>query len=286
MKSFALPLLAVVMLAGAAHAQDKAAPQPFPDEKPVAANPTEQPTVSSIPLAPPPKDTSHVKVVDYDDETVVHLEGCVNFQTTIMLSDDEHVQSIGLGDSSAWQVTPNKRGNLLFVKPITSFGFSNMTVVSDRHTYNFELRSAPSETCSTGSVIYTLRFNYGAPAATASKPSGPVDPDAFLPPPEKRNTAYTYSGAVGLVPVRVFDDGTSTYMRWAEGVTTPAVYALGTNGGESLVNYAARGHYLVVEQVAKGFVLRQGDQKVTLYNDTYHIEGLDAESPKPRKGGK
>ena len=236
------------------------------------------------PAAPPPPDTSHVKVVDYNEQAVVHLEGCVNFQTMITFGDDEHVQSVGVGDSGAWQVTPNKRGNLLFVKPISSFGFSNMTVVTDRRSYNFELRTESAEMCANGDVVYALRFNYGAPAVAA--PSGPVDPNAFLPPPEKRNTAYTYSGSTELVPIRIFDDGTSTYMRWADGVTTPAIYALGTGNNESLVNYAARGDYLVVEQVAKGFVLRQGDQKVTLYNDSYHVEGLDAASPKPRRGGK
>jgi len=42
----------------------------------------------------------------------------------------------------------------------------------------------------------------------------------------------------------------------------------------------------VIEQVAKAFVLRRGKQSVTLYNDAYHVQGLDADSPKPRKGGR
>ena len=103
-----------------------------------------------------------------------------------------------------------------------------------------------------------------------------------LPVPEKRNTSYTFSGAVDLVPIRVFDDGTSTYMKWAIGASTPAVYALNSDNSESLINYATRGDYIVVEQVAKGFVLRRGELKAVLYNDSFVVQGLDAQSPKPR----
>ena len=236
------------------------------------------------PPAPEPAD-SHFRVIDYNPSGIVRLDGCLNFQTMISLADDEHVQNVGVGNSAAWQVTPNKRGNLLFVKPLTAGGFTNMTVVSDKRSYNFELRNASAAECAAGGVVYSLRFNYAPEPSAAPKTTVPVDPDAFLPPPEKRNSTYTYSGAVELVPLRVFDDGSSTYMHWVEGVSTPAIYALNSDNTESLVNYAARGDYIVVEQIAPAFVLRRGDQKATLYNDSYRLQGLDAQSPRPRKGG-
>lgn len=227
---------------------------------------------------------SRLQTIDYDPAAVVRLEGCVNFQTMISFAPDEHVENVGVGDSAAWQVMPNKRGNLLFVKAIAGSGYTNMTVVSDKRSYNFELRTASASECSRGRIAYELRFRYPpAPAkADAGAPAGPVDPNAFLPVPEKRNAAYTYSGDVTLVPIRVFDDGTSTYMKWAAGVSTPAVYALNPDNTESLVNYATRGDYFVIEQVARGFVLRRGELKTVLYNDTYVVQGLDTLSPKPR----
>ena len=253
-------------------------------------------SVANLPMALSVQTDSRIVTLDYDEGSVVRLEGCVNFQTMITFGKGEHIENVGLGDSSQWQVMPNKRADLLFVKPITAKAYSNMTVVSDKHTYNFELRAAPEDACDHGRAIYELRFNYpvdpataaaaaAAAAAAKSKPAVPTDLNA-LPLPEKRNTAYTYSGDMLLVPLRVFDDGASTYMRWADGTETPAVYAQGPDGGESIVNYANRGDYIVIEQVAKAFVLRRGKQSVTLYNDAYHVQGLDAESPKPRKGGR
>ncbi|MBW8881564.1 MAG: TrbG/VirB9 family P-type conjugative transfer protein [Asticcacaulis sp.] len=232
---------------------------------------------------------TRLKTVPYEPDQIVRLEGCLNFQTMIGFEPGELIENVGLGDAAQWQVTPNKKSTLLFVKPIVGHAFSNMSVVTTKRSYNFELRSAPESDCARGRVVYSLNFLYPPPppAAPSQPAKGPVDPNAFLPLPEKRNSAYTYSGDVSLVPIRVFDDGVSTYMRWPAGAETPAVYALNADNSESIVNYATRGDYMVIEQVARGFVLRAGDQKTTVYNDSYRVEGLDALSPKPRqKGGK
>ncbi|MEI9902968.1 MAG: TrbG/VirB9 family P-type conjugative transfer protein [Asticcacaulis sp.] len=88
-----------------------------------------------------------------------------------------------------------------------------MTVVSDKHSYNFELRTATPADCDHGRVVYDPALPLCARRAGAIRRTGqPGRPNAFLPLPEKRNTAYTYSGAVELVPMRIFDDGTSTYI--------------------------------------------------------------------------
>ncbi len=275
------PLMTAAFLIAALPAVALAAPR----------TPVPQKTVPNLPMAMSVATDSRIVTLDYDEASVVRLEGCVNFQTMITFGKGEHVENVGLGDSSQWQVMPNKRADLLFVKPITPKAYSNMTVVSDKHTYNFELRAAPAEACDHGHAIYELRFTYApepsaAPPTVKDKQAVPTDLNA-LPLPEKRNTAYTYSGDVLLVPLRIFDDGASTYMRWADGIETPAVYALNPDNTESIINYANRGDYLVIEQVARAFVLRRGTQKVTLYNDAYHVQGLDDQSPKPRgRGGK
>lgn len=232
-------------------------------------------------------DDIRLTTIPYDPGQIINLEGCLNFQTMISFEQGELVENVGLGDSALWQVTPNKKGSLLFVKPIAANAYSNMAIVTNRRSYNFVLSMAPSRTCAQGNVIFDLRFLY--PPTAQQNPAAPktLDPNAFLPIPEKRNSAYTYSGAASLVPVRVFDDGMLTYLRWPAGAETPAVYALNGDGSESIVNYATRGDYMVIEQVARGFVLRQAEQRTVLYNDAFRVEGLDALSPKPRpKGGK
>lgn len=228
---------------------------------------------------------SRLRVMDYDPTAVVQLMGCAGFQTTVTLAGNEQVENVSVGDSANWQVTVNKRGNLVFVKPVSPRGFTNMTIITNRRSYNFELRTASDKACRSGDVTYELRFRYAPEPSTGTpaSPTRPPDPNAFLPSPERRNTAYSFVGSADLVPLRVFDDNVLTYFRWAPTVPAPAVYALNTDGSESLVNYASRGDYLVVEQVAPAYVLRRGTLKSTLYNDAFKVQGLDAQSPKPRQ---
>ncbi|MDB5450040.1 MAG: Conjugal transfer protein TrbG/VirB9/CagX, partial [Phenylobacterium sp.] len=119
--------------------------------------------------------------------------------------------------------------------------------------------------------------------SAAPAPAQPPPPaDADLPSPASRNTAYTYTGTAANVPARVFDDGQATYLRWADGAAAPAIYTLGPDRAETLVNYSIKGDYVVVEGVASAFVLRRGAAVAVLYNDAYQQPKLDADAPRPR----
>lgn len=229
-------------------------------------------------LARPVAPAARIKTIEYAENTMVVIEGCTNFQTTVMFGPDEKIENVGVGDANQWQVMPNKRADLLFVKPLIAHAFSNMTVVTARRVYNFELRSASAAACRSGKVVYTLRFQY---LDVPAKPSAAADPQSLLPPPEKRNSAYTYSGDAILVPFRIFDDGKSTFFLWEKGVATPAIYVVGGDDKESLVNYSNHGEYVVVDLVGKAFVLRRGDQSAKLSNDAFVVPKLDAQSPQP-----
>lgn len=221
-------------------------------------------------------------VYGYDEHVVYRLEACRNFQTTISLASDEHVENVGLGDASAWQVLPNKRGDLLFVKPLLPDAFSNMSVVTDKRSYEFELKMAPEADCRRGHVIYHLRFSYPKPPPPPAAPdkTSAHGPDAVVP--EKHNSAYTYAGARELVPFRIFDDGKSTFLKFNDQVSTPAIYVIGPDNTEGLINYSTRGEYFVLEQVARAIVLKRGGLVTTIYNDGYQAQGLDEASPQPR----
>lgn len=301
-----LPLL-LLLLPGTAPAQPqpsglpadqpRTAPAPQPGKagqprpvRPSTMPPQATPYTERTPIDSPVSDLdTRLRMVDYNPGEIYRLAGCMGFQTTVTLASNEHVDTVSIGDSSAWQVTANKRGDLIFLKPTSARAFTNLTVITDKRTYNFELRNASEDDCDKGRVAYEMRFRYPPEVPTGTPvtgPKAPVDPNAFLPPVEKRNTAYSYTGATELVPLRVFDDGLSTYFRWSASASTPAVYALNADNSESIVNYSARGDYLVVEQVARAYVLRRGTLRAVLYDDAYKVEGLDAQSPKPRKGAK
>ena len=107
----------------------------------------------------------------YDESQVVLVEGRANVQTTIRFGEDELIENVAIGDSQAWQITPNKRANLLFVKPLADRAATNMTVITNRHTYLFDLVANPKN----ATPLYVLSFTYPAALEPAPERVAPAD---------------------------------------------------------------------------------------------------------------
>jgi len=231
-----------------------------------------------------------IRQTAYDPQKVTTVQGCVGFQTTVTFAPGERIENVALGDAGLWEATPNKRSDLLFLKPAVRHGRTNMMVVTDRRHYAFDLTAEDDAACRAGRLTYELHFAYRPDPAPATPEAAappllqppPLPADAELPAPASRNTAYTYTGTAANVPARVFDDGHATYLRWADGAAAPAIYALGPDKTETLVNFAVKGDYVVVDDVAPAYVLRRGAAVAVLYNDAYQQPKLDADAPRPR----
>jgi len=211
----------------------------------------------------------------YNADEVVRIEGRANVQATIRFGEDEHIENVAIGDSTAWQVTPNRRANLLFIKPLADRAVTNMTVVTDKHTYLFDLVASPAHR----SPLYVLAFTYPDEpedeqlATGETAPAGPnavelaaaTDPYAVVDPAEL-NHAWESKGAPALFPSQVYDDGEATFLTWAPGVTLPAILVKDHEGTEGPVNFAVRGDVIVVDGVPREIVLRAGRESATLSN--------------------
>jgi type IV secretion system protein VirB9 len=200
------------------------------------------PAVAQVRPTPGPGDP-RIQTVDYSPDQVVQLSGAPGYQLTVEFGPDEQIENVAVGDSAAWQVTPNRRGDHLFVKPLQSGVSTNMTVVTSVRVYLFEL--APLFGAS-ADMAYTVRFRYpGSETATAeAAPTGAVE------------GRYRVSGARELRPSRIGDDGTHTYIEWPAESALPAVYALNDAGQEMLVNGAMRDDMFVIDSVVPRLVFR------------------------------
>jgi type IV secretion system protein VirB9 len=204
----------------------------------------------------------------YDPDTVVRIDGRPGVQAAITFDEGEHIENVAIGDSNVWQVTPNKRANALFVKPLAANARSNMTVITDKHTYYFDLVASTS-----AKPLYVLRFSYPAeaskPGAAASE-GGLSGEEAALAAgatpadPASLNFAWNVKGKAKLLPSRVYDDGSSVYLTWGAGQEVPAILIKDPSGAEGPVNYAVRGDVIVIEGMHQQIVLRSGKDAATL----------------------
>lgn len=208
----------------------------------------------------------------FDPAKVVKIEGRTNIQATIQFGESELIENVAIGDSGAWQVTPNKRANVLFVKPLESRAATNMTVVTNRHTYLFDLVASPS-----AKPLYVLRFTYpqddrdaqagalAAGGATADELAAATDQYAVVDPAQL-NFRWQSKGDRKLFPERIYDDGNATFLTWPGDSAVPAILMANEEGLEGPVNYAVRGNTVVVEGVPGQLILRSGRASAMLVN--------------------
>ena len=230
------------------------------------------PAVAVVPR-PGPGDP-RIHVVDYDPSAVVELRGALGYQMSIEFDPLEKIENVAIGDSLGWQVTPNRRANIIFLKPMSNGPATNMSVVTNARRYNFQLSVRPRS--ASRSVPFTVRFLYPPPAFVAVVPPPPP------PPPQERNRDYSYQGSAKTLPLRIFDDGEATYFTFKAQEDMPAIYAVDPDGKEAVVNSHERDGYVVVDRIARGFVLRRGVEVTRIYNDGFRIEEASTLKARPK----
>ncbi len=108
-----------------------------------------------------------------------------------------------------------------------------------------------------------------APAPQPSYPPAASAPASIgnLPAATGYNYRYTYSGPTGIAPVKIYDDGRTTYFKFS-GATMPQFAVITASGEETSVPARAAGPGLVaVDAIAPRFSLRALGQQVIVYNE-------------------
>lgn len=198
------------------------------------------PAIAQVDPVPIGLDAS-IQAVTYAEGKVVRLSATPGYQLTVEISADETIENIALGDSSAWQVAPSRRGDRIFIKPLQYGVTTNMTVVTGTRTYLFEL--TPSNGSGGAQIV---RFLYPEPVPVST------------PPDEQRvdQGLYKLSGTRELFPAAISEDGVRTFMQWDADATLPAVYTVDELGQEKLVDAMMRDGILTIDEVVPRLVFR------------------------------
>jgi type IV secretion system protein VirB9 len=214
-----------------------------------------------------------VKTVMFREDAVVALRGHYGYQMSVEFGGDERIENVSIGDSLAWQVTPNRRADTLFLKPIEFDAATNMSVITSKRRYTFQLSAEEPTGPGDANIIYRVKFTF--PPEAAAQAGETVSGAAQTP----TNAAYSVSGSARNVPAKVYDDGVNTYLEWAQGASTPAIFAIMSDGSEALVNFVMRGNVMVVERVGPAFLLRNGTEETRIINEGWQEATPGPEAP-------
>lgn len=222
---------------------------------------------------------ARIKTFDYNDNAVYRFKGHYGFSTVIEFSPRETIDSVSIGDSEAWQIVPSNKSNILFIKPILENAYTNMTVLTSHRIYSFEMSAGKAASHKSDELVFRVKFNYPDEKKKhefAEKkeydPFEGKDNDDF-------NFRYSYAGSNRLKPVRAFDDGKFTYLRFKNFTSMPAVFAVDEDGKESLVNFTMKDEYMVISSIGAQFTLRDGDIATCIFNDLLQTEDTIQKEP-------
>lgn len=102
---------------------------------------------------------SRIKTYIYNSNEVYLLNLHYGFQSYVEFAKGEEIETIYAGNNYYWKITPLDRR--LFIRPLEKNIRTNLTVITNKRTYNFDLVSQEyNEDTDDSNLVYTIRFVY------------------------------------------------------------------------------------------------------------------------------
>ncbi len=260
MKLVILPAIATMVLAGPAWAQDRTA-APLKTVRSATRNATVEPAANGF--------VSGAQVYPFSDGTIYQVYTAPGLVTDIALQPGETLVAVASGDTARWVIGDTTSGSgddkqtHVLVKPVSAGLLTNLVITTDRRAYHLRLAST------TATALSSLRWTYPQDEllavrrkAEAAQAAAPVATGLAI---EQLHFNYAISGdRPPWRPLRVFDDGTRTYVEFPASLANgdaPPLFVVGPNGKVELVNYRLRDRFYVVDRIFDAAELRLGLKK-------------------------
>lgn len=225
---------------------------------------------------------------------VYTVNTALGLATQVVIEPDERVLDFGTGFSVGWDIV--RRENIFYLKPKDPDAETNMYIRTDKRSYLLDLKLVSKDwrtidDAKNAGVYYVVQFVYGEdergqkssakpqllepPQLQSSDPAltpKTIAPTGMAFEPEGRRDYHTnYEIAANedskwLVPVRVYDDGAFTYLHFATGTPSPAIFGRSAlRAQEYVVNKTVPSDYgVIVHGIHPVLVVRYGNQTVAI----------------------
>ena len=193
-------------------------------------------------LSPTPGfDDPRLQTVAYDPARPVRLVAFANSTLTVMLLPGDRIERLVLSDPAAFDVRIAGPGDGLNIAPLMADGAATLLVDTSLRRYEFDLATGDGL-----AAAYLVRFvdSRGPPRSAA------------VAAPIAMTGEYRLSGERALLPSKIGDDGERTYLEWGRYQSLPAVFGIGANGEEEVVDGYMREGIFTIDRVYGELVFR------------------------------
>jgi type IV secretion system protein VirB9 len=230
--------------------------------------------------AQPMVSDTRIKTLVYNANDVYAIVTNYGYQSNIEFSKNEKIRTISVGDLTSWQVIPAESN--LFVRALMDDAHTNMTVITNKRTYQFDLFAKPIDHIRDEELAYVIRFYYpeeytgmqgglsrsAAPTLPSASSSDASFPTAITTP-QGYNFNYTIAGPDHLAPMKIYDDGQSTYFQFHTAGLQPQVFRVDPITGQEIPLQAQmQGNLITVFGAGTNFSIRQGNDVVCVFNES------------------
>ncbi|MFN7025653.1 MAG: P-type conjugative transfer protein TrbG [Pseudorhizobium sp.] len=216
------------------------------------------------------------------DGQVVYLYGetqptviCAPLQLCeIQLQAGEAVRDVLVGDTVRWQVEAASSGSTrgqrvsIIVKPAEAGLKTSMVITTSRRTYHIDLQSQNTRYMARVAFRYQEDIRQQLDALN-QQISSSIIPDVGVPA-ESLDFNFSMSGSARWKPVRIYTDGTKTYIQFPQHLGSgdaPVLYVV-SGGQDQIVNYRLNNNMMVVDHLIDRAILVSGvgrrQQKITI----------------------
>jgi type IV secretion system protein VirB9 len=134
---------------------------------------------------------SRIRTLVYNPNEVYELKFYYNYQSFIEYSEDEEIEMISVGEAFAWRLTP--AGKRLFIRPLEIAAHTNMTIITNRRIYHFDIRSDEFTGKADEDLVYTVRFFYPQIGQPLPMPPQLAVPNVAARPRKEKTSANPQS---------------------------------------------------------------------------------------------
>lgn len=223
---------------------------------------------------------------DFEAGRLYEVQTSPHFLTAIMLRPGEKLLAKAAGDTVRWVLGETAEGSgpnqqvVVLLKPIRGGLRTNIVLTTDQRTYLIEAASREG-----GTYTSAVSWNYpqeqmqalaaqqaAAEAAQAQRAAVVVAPALAV---DQLHFGYKIAPLKGKPPrwqpLRVFDDGTKTYIQFPVNMAAtdaPPLFLIGPHDSAELVNYRYINGYYVVDRLVDVAELRIGEKPQTIVRIT------------------
>lgn len=212
---------------------------------------------------------------DFEAGKLYEIQTSPNFLTTIMLRRGEKLLTKAAGDTVRWVLGETVEGTgpnqqaVVLLRPMRGGLRTNFVLTTDQRTYLIEASSREG-----GAYTSSVSWNYpqeqmqelaAAQAAKAAQDAAVVATPALAI--DHLHFGYDVRSVKGKSPrwqpLRVFDDGTRTYIQFPVNMAAtdaPPLFLIGPKDSAELVNYRYVNGYYVVDRLMDVAELRIGEK--------------------------